>query len=218
MSSSDVQRVLADIKANRLVTFLDCCHAAATTVQKHPTRGIASPEKTLAAFKGKGRVTFSSSDGAERSVELPELGHGAFTYYLAQGLRGEADVAGDGVVTADKLWNYLRGKVAEVSRKVGQPQTPILAGEMSHDLPLTLNPAAASERQALARGIESMVGMGEDKLTTDEATYLLDLVLRRAPRNDDERQLMDELKSLTSGQLPVKSFRRMVGGTQKSAG
>ena len=64
MSSSDVQRVLADIKATRLITFLDCCHAAATTVQKHPTRGIACAEKTLAAFKGKGRVTFSSSDGA----------------------------------------------------------------------------------------------------------------------------------------------------------
>ena len=101
-----------------------------------------------------------------------------------------------------------------MSRKVGQPQTPILAGEMSHDLPLTLNPAAAAERQSLARSVEGLVGLGEDRLTTDEATYLLDLLLRRAPRDDDERQLMDELKSLSAGQLAVRSFRRILNATR----
>src|SRR5690606_31266495 len=103
-------------------------------------------------FEGRGVVTLAASDGAQKSVELSEQGHGAFTYYLVKGLRGEADDEGDGdgVVTADELWSYLRKKVEEASRQAHNRQTPVLMGMMTHDVALTLNSAALAERRTLA--------------------------------------------------------------------
>ena len=214
LSSHQIDDALGRIKAGRLLVFLDCCHAAACTCQTNPTRDVLTPERLLAAYAGKGRLTFTSSDGAEKSVELPEHGHGAFTYFLARGLKGEADRAGDGVVTASELWDYLRGKVADASRNAGCPQTPMLDGQMSHDLALTLNPAAALERKRVADAITKMVGMGEDRLATEEAEFCLDL-LARGPRNAEERSLIAEFDAVTSGALAPRTFKALVRAARR---
>jgi CHASE2 domain-containing sensor protein len=41
----------------------------------------------------------TTSRPTEVSIELPELGHGLFTSYLAQGLKGVADLNCDGIVS-----------------------------------------------------------------------------------------------------------------------
>ena len=38
--------------------------------------------------RAKRRAIITASRPAEVSIELPELGHGLFTYYLVQGLKG----------------------------------------------------------------------------------------------------------------------------------
>lgn len=118
LSRRQISQVLDDMAAERVVTFLDCCHAAATAVQKNPTRAVLTAEQMLSGYQGKGRVILSASEGKEKSVELPEKGHGAFTYYLAKGLRGAADLENTGVVHLDGLWKYLEGKVSDASQKV----------------------------------------------------------------------------------------------------
>ncbi|PSB02650.1 nSTAND1 domain-containing NTPase [Merismopedia glauca] len=58
------------------------------------------------AARSQGFYALLSSDRAQQSWEFPELGHGVFTYYLMQGLRGEAsDDAG--LITADGLYSYV---------------------------------------------------------------------------------------------------------------
>ena len=85
---------------------------------------MLTPEQVLAGYQGQGRITLSSSDGKEKSVELGDVGHGAFTYFLQKGLRGEADCDGDGVVTADELWTYLHRKVTEAARRPATAKRP----------------------------------------------------------------------------------------------
>ena len=107
LPNREIEYYLSQIRAERVVSFLDCCHASETVAGKRGTRDVArSPEELFVQFAGEGRVTVCSSDGKQKSVELRDKGHGAFTYFLVEGLRGAADAAGkaDGVVDLAELW------------------------------------------------------------------------------------------------------------------
>ena len=70
------------------------------------------------------------------SIELAELGHGIFTYYVVQGLKGAADLNRDGIVTLQELYEYVEQQVAQKSRAVGGNQHPIMKGELEGTLPI----------------------------------------------------------------------------------
>jgi uncharacterized caspase-like protein len=78
----------------------------------------------------------TASRPAEVSIELPELGHGLFTYYLVQGLQGAADGNRDGIVSLQELYEYVEREVSTRSRQLGGNQHPIMKGEMEGPLPL----------------------------------------------------------------------------------
>ncbi|MGZ3569085.1 MAG: caspase family protein, partial [Thermodesulfobacteriota bacterium] len=83
--------------------------------------------------QGKGRVIITASDANEVSAEKDELKHGVFTYYLLEGLRGKADLDGDGVITIDELYRYVSMKVPPAT---GQNQHPVLKGETTGQIVL----------------------------------------------------------------------------------
>jgi uncharacterized caspase-like protein len=70
------------------------------------------------------------------SLEVPELGHGLFTHYLVQGLRGAADLDRDGIVSLQEVYQYLEQQVAQKSRSIGGNQHPVMKGELEGLLPL----------------------------------------------------------------------------------
>ena len=86
--------------------------------------------------RAKGRAINTASRPAELSIELPELGHGIFTYYLIRGLQGAADLDRDGVVTLQELYQYLEQEVTRRSRAAGGNQHPVMKGELEGVLPL----------------------------------------------------------------------------------
>ena len=152
LSNNDIHEMLTAIKSERMITFLDSCYSAATVVRTDQTRSIPT-EIPLEKFLGKGRLVISASDGKQFSLELPEYGHGVFTYYLLKGLQGEADgKAGgppDGVIDADEIWNYVKYQVMEAAAKKGNPQTPVFQGSTTAGIPLTRNMAFFQEKQRL---------------------------------------------------------------------
>jgi uncharacterized caspase-like protein len=86
--------------------------------------------------RAKGRAILTASRPTEVSLELPELGHGIFTYYLVQGLKGAADLNRDGIVSLQELYEYLELQVSRKSRAVGGNQHPVMKGELEGILPL----------------------------------------------------------------------------------
>jgi uncharacterized caspase-like protein len=86
--------------------------------------------------RSKGRAIITASRTSEVSVELPELGHGLFTYYLVQGLKGAADLDRDGIVSLQELYQYLEQQVSQKSRSAGGNQHPVMKGELEGILPL----------------------------------------------------------------------------------
>jgi hypothetical protein len=78
----------------------------------------------------------TASDVSELSEEGENGGggHGVFTYYLLQGLQGEADANKDGTVTAGELFAYLSEKVSKATE--GQ-QNPQAFPGLARNLPLS---------------------------------------------------------------------------------
>ncbi|MDM9629068.1 SUMF1/EgtB/PvdO family nonheme iron enzyme [Rhizobium sp. S152] len=91
--------------------------------------------------KLKGTVTLSSCSASEFSYEIPELGHGAFTYGLLEALelRGEHNCA-----TVERLDSYLQTRVPEICRLYGKPvQTPCTFAEPLSKRKFILLPSVA---------------------------------------------------------------------------
>ncbi len=137
----DLQTIFGRIEAERMVVFLDACYSGAAggrTFASKKTRACAVDDLFLERLtRSKGRAIVTASRPAEVSVELPELGHGIFTYYLTEGLKGAGDLNRDGIVSLQELYEYVEQQVVRKSRSVGGNQHPVMKGEMEGVLPLT---------------------------------------------------------------------------------
>jgi hypothetical protein len=143
----DIQRVFARLQAERVVFLVDTCFSGATggrTFSKQLTRASHLSTQFLDRLAhSRGRVIITAAGPNELALELPDLGHGVFTYYLLKGMEGEADRDKDGIVTVNELYEYLEAKVSEQARKAGGRQRPIMKGEVEGTMPLIqIQPAA----------------------------------------------------------------------------
>lgn len=81
----DIQKSVERAKGVRFM-LLDTCHAA----------NAFNPRLEKDAADAR-IVVFSATAANSTAAELPELGHGVFTYSVLEGMRGKADIGGDGV-------------------------------------------------------------------------------------------------------------------------
>ena len=84
----DIQKAVERAEGVRFM-LLDTCHAA----------NAFNPRLEKDAADAR-IVVFSATAANSTAAELPELGHGVFTYSVLEGLRGAADTGGDGVQAA----------------------------------------------------------------------------------------------------------------------
>ncbi len=124
------------IRSNRVFVFADACHSAG--VGGRQIGGVSKQlneymERLAASKEGVTKVTASRSD--EVSQEREELGggHGVFTYYLLEALRGEGDENRDGFVTMAEAYDYLYDRVRSETR---HSQNPWASAYVSPDIPL----------------------------------------------------------------------------------
>jgi hypothetical protein len=136
----ELQTVFGRIEAERVVAFLDTCYSGAAggrTFTARRTRAGPLDDAFLDRLaRARGRAIVAAARPTEVSVELAELGHGLFTYYLVRGLRGAADLDGDRIVTLQELYQYVEREVVPRSRAVGANQHPIMKAELDGALPL----------------------------------------------------------------------------------
>lgn len=136
-----------NVRAERAVVFIDACHSAGLSgAQLVTKRGLEHTENNVfnlyaaKLFRETGRAVLTSSDVNEISQEssLWGGGHGIFTWSLLEGLRGEADLNGDRLVTAGELFEFVRDRVrVETAFK----QNPSALPGSNNDLALAVAPA-----------------------------------------------------------------------------
>ncbi len=140
LDNNTIFDMLDRVEAKRVITFLDSCYSAATVNRTNRTRDI-QVEIPWENFMGEGRITMSASNGKQLSLEMEAYEHGVFTYYLLEGLKGQADGGAreerDGVVEVEELWSYVRNQVTDTAKKQGNTQTPVLQGSLTAGIPLT---------------------------------------------------------------------------------
>lgn len=113
---SELRRLIEqNIKSKRVVLLLDTCHSAglSTDATRDLGNNLANLYLEKLLYQEEGRAVITSSDVNELSRESSRWGngHGVFTYYLLEGLRGNADTNRDRLVSVGELFRYVRQKV-----------------------------------------------------------------------------------------------------------
>lgn len=129
---AEVERLLDECRARKKVLILDACHSATGRGDDVQTRvAIAELERA-----SQGKVVLASCGERERSHEMPKTGHGAFTFFLLEGLKGKADSNGDGHITATELSLYTWDATRRWASQQGLTQTPWRQGQVAGDIVL----------------------------------------------------------------------------------
>ncbi len=136
------------ISAQRLIFFADACHAGGIAQGGFSTRGFSnSINSALSALSTtkEGWAMITASRSSEVSLESDKWGngHGAFTYFLLEGLNGKADIAGNynGIVTIAEAFDYLENRV---KRETKNAQHPVITGDFDNNLPIGFLPVVVN--------------------------------------------------------------------------
>ena len=97
------QNALHQSRGRRLL-FVDTCHA-----------GGAYNTRLVKEAHDSEIIVFSATDSQTKAEEKEALGHGAFTFALMQGLRGEAVPKGQSEIQILALQNYVCNRVSELT-------------------------------------------------------------------------------------------------------
>lgn len=136
ISSAELQELSRLIPAQKQLFVLDACQSAGA-LEAIAVRGAAEQKAIAQLARSSGTHWLTASGSEQFATEFAELGHGAFTYVLLQGLAGKAD-SGDGRVTVNELKAWLESELPEVTQKhKGTPQFPASYG-FGQDFPLTI--------------------------------------------------------------------------------
>ena len=117
-----IKLVLATVKGDAYF-FLDAC-SAGNVMGGSSKVDVSGLLNRLSDDRDGNVVVFAASDGRSPSMESDDLKQGLFTYALAQGLNGKADILGNGKITTTSLQTWLD---AEIPRLSSNHQRPVFA-------------------------------------------------------------------------------------------
>jgi hypothetical protein len=176
ISFKEIKEEFTSSKARFKVLLFDACHSGSI-------RGRAEVGKMTEGFfrslfpAPKGFAVVSSCSQEEYSYEWAEKGHGVFSFYLLQGLEGNADENHDGFVDLSELHHYLTPLVQEWAFHNGKVQTPVIEANFSGLLPLTK---------------ATMTRLVKIAATTGDAVTWISLMTRMKEVKINEYEFLDE--------------------------
>lgn len=133
ISSDELVTALAQIKAKRLLVFIDACHAGGAAISKSLTDGKGQEfksgytQRTFAKLAvGSGRALMASCRADEESAVFKGARNSVFTTALLAGLRGAADKTASGFIKVFDLFTYVS---EEVPKLIPGDQHPIFKAD-----------------------------------------------------------------------------------------
>jgi WD40 repeat protein len=94
----------------RRIMFVDTCHS-----------GGAYNPRLIKDSVDANIIVFSATDEVTLAHEKGEIGHGVFTYALAKGISGEADMFKDGTISILGLATYVSNQVRRITNDAQEP-------------------------------------------------------------------------------------------------
>lgn len=135
LEHKDIKDILAVSKAKHKLVLADACHSGSILASRKPLNSIL--QRYYEAFEDTrgGTALMMSSKGEEYSLEDGGLRSGIFSHFLVRGLKGEADVNGNKIVTVKELFGYVH---KQVRLYTGNVQTPTLTGNFDDMMPVAV--------------------------------------------------------------------------------
>lgn len=138
----DIQTALnRHIIAERVIVMADACHSGAvgedTTMKSLKPRNLVNKYLLELSKSKPGRVSFTASKASELSQESERWGggHGVFTYFFLEGLKGDADINGDNIINIGEAIDFTRTNVIRVTGSLQNPET---AGNFDRRMPISI--------------------------------------------------------------------------------
>jgi hypothetical protein len=135
---SEIFGELGGCGAGVKLLLADCCRNDPQADGAREGRKLESVTRPQQTPPGGVAALFSCSEG-ERAFESPMLGHGVFAHFVIEGLKGEADLNGDGQISLEELALFTKRHVLDrVKDEFGEHirQMPVLKGELRGLAPL----------------------------------------------------------------------------------
>lgn len=122
-----IRDLIDNADTNKTALILDCCYSGA--IEKSFLRGDVDEQlHTLA--EGRGTFIMTAATGVQTAREEVCDGYGIFTKHVIDGIRGGADVDGDGVITMNELYGYVHRQVRAESHQVPMKWDLNVQGEL----------------------------------------------------------------------------------------
>lgn len=103
---AEVRQRLAGAGADVRLVILDSCRSGALLALKGGTLGQSFDIRIADELASTGEAMISSSAANESALESSEIQGSFFSHYFISGLRGAADLSGDGMVTLAEAYQY----------------------------------------------------------------------------------------------------------------
>jgi WD40 repeat protein len=145
LSVNEIELALREnLRAQRVIFFADTCHSGAFPEIRTRALNVTADAVNIALNDAirrskPGAFILSSALGSEKSWEDEKWGggHGVFTWYLLEALRGKADVDKDGLVRTEELFKYVHENVRRDTHDKQHPA--ILSSKYDPQFPLAFS-------------------------------------------------------------------------------
>lgn len=130
----EINSIFERSQAKYKICIADACHSGSLLAMKGTSSAENALEKYYAtlAKAAPGTALILSSKSHETSLESSGLRQGVFSHFLIRGLKGEADLNFDKIVTIQELYNYTE---ANVRSYTGSRQSPVIKGRYDRNMP-----------------------------------------------------------------------------------
>lgn len=129
-----LRKYLRDSPAKQKLFMADACYSGSLLAARNPNLSQLQQFYSQLSESSGGTAFLLSSKEAEYSKEASGLRQGVFSYFLIEGMKGQADVNQDRIVTIEELYHYIQKGVRKYTRN---EQNPLLAGQYQSDLPVS---------------------------------------------------------------------------------
>ncbi len=151
---TDLQNDLQqNVRAQRLLLLVDTCESAGlmgdpTIARRGAVNNLSNLYLEKLLYREKGRAVITAADVNEGSLEGRRWGngHGVFTHFLLEGMRGKADDDSDSLITVGELFRFVRQQVRIETNYTQNPR--LLVGENEN---LTIAGVAPAGRKKAGR-------------------------------------------------------------------
>ena len=137
---NNLQKLIEDKQVKQVTVVLDACFSggseAGTLLKNVSPVSIRLKDQDVASDK---MTVFTSTSGDQLSNWYPAMRQSLFTYFFLKGLKGEADIDKNHIITALELHQYVADEVNGVpywAKRLhnGRNQTPTLKGKVDTEI------------------------------------------------------------------------------------